>query len=248
MIYPYFFNYLMVSPLFIPTDNRPPSVYDLLNAMLNYNKPEDEQIKISNLAKEGHKYFFDFDYPLSLNINKDDFETMILNHYMMRRIGFETFTAFKLQLNVKLNEIMPLYNKMFDEMKNWNIFNDGEVTNRYGDENRTNTTSNTLENTSNTNTNTISDRRESDTPQNELENVRDGSYVTKYNYDTDNNTSTDTSNSKGNSNSNDVNNYKETIEKSPADKINILKEMQENIKSIYTLIFKELDNLFYLLP
>lgn len=248
MFMPYFFNYLMVSPLFTPTDNRPPSIYDLLNSMINFNKPENEQTKISNLAKEGHKYFFDFDYPLSNNIDKNNFEIMILNHYMTRRIGFETFTAFKLQLNVKLNEIMPIYNKMFDSLENWNIFEDGEKINRYGNEKRVNNTSNTLENTSNTNTNSTSDRRESNTPQNQLENVRDGSYVTKYNYDTDTNVSTDNSNSKGISNSNDTNDYKEIIEKSPVDKIQILKEMQENIKSIYTLIFKELDTLFYLLP
>lgn len=244
-MYP-FFNWLLVSPLFTPTDTRPPSIYDIMDAMANFNV--EDKTKTKDLAKATHSKIFDFDYPLSNNINKDDFECMILNHYIMRRIGFQTFTAFKIQLNVKLNEIMPIYNKMFDAIQNWDIFNDGEVTNRFGDENRTNTTSNTLENTSNTNTNTISDRRESDTPQNELENVRDGSYVTKYNYDTDTNTSTDRSNSKGNSNSNDVNNYKETIEKSPADKINILKEMQENIKSIYTMIFKDLDSLFYYIP
>ena len=245
MFFPYFFNYLLATPLFTTTDNRPPTIYSLLNSIVNFNKSEDEQVKIKDLAKEGRTTFFSFDYPLSTHIDKEKFETMILNHYMMRRIGFETFTAFQIQLNVKLNEIMPLYNKMFDAFENWDIFKDGEITNRYGDEKRTNTTTNTLENKSNTNTNSTSDRRESDTPQSELENIRDGSYVTKYNYDTDTNTSSDTSNSKGNSNSNDTNNYNETIEKSPADKMQIIKEMQENIKSIYTLIFKDLDCLFF---
>lgn len=244
-MYP-FFNWFLVSPLFTPTDVRPPSIYDIMNAMANYNV--EDKTKTTDLAKATHSKIFDFDYPLSNYINKDDFECMILNHYIMRRIGFQTFTAFKIQLNVKLNEIMPLYNKMFDALQNWDIFNDGEKLSRYGNENRKNNTNNTLENTSNTETTTTSDRRESNTPQNQLDNVRNGTYVTNYNYDTDSSNSSDNSNSKGTSNSTDENIYEETIEKSPADKITILKEMQENIKSIYTMIFKDLDSLFYYIP
>lgn len=244
MFYP-IFSWLLATPLFIPTDNRPPTLYSILNMLLN-NFDTETITPINQLSSKGREKIFDFDYPLSDNINKEEFEVMILNHYLMRRIGFETVTAFKIQLNAKLNEIMPLYNKMFDALENWNIFEDGEVTKRIGTEERINNTSNSLENTSNTETNTTSDRRESNTPQNQLENVRDGSYVTNYNYDTDTSNSSDTSNSKGTSNSNDNNKYDETITRSPADKIQILKEMQENIKSIYTLIFKDLDVLFYI--
>ena len=244
-MYP-FFNFMLMSPLFIPTDTRPPSIYDIMDAMANFNV--EDKTKTTDLAKATHSKIFDFDYPLSNNINKDDFECMILNHYIMRRIGFQTFTAFKIQLNVKLNEIMPLYNKMFDALQNWDIFKDGEKLSRYGNENRKNNTNNTLENTSNTETTTTSDRRESNTPQNQLDNVRNGTYVTNYNYDTDTSNSSDNSNSKGTSNSTDENIYEETIEKSPSDKIAILKEMQENIKSIYTMIFKDLDSLFYYIP
>lgn len=244
-MYP-FFNFMLMSPLFIPTDTRPPSIYDIMNAMVNFNA--EDITKTKDLAKATHSKIFDFDYPLSSNIDKEKFECMILNHFLMRRIGFQTFTAFKIQLNVKLNEIMPIYNKMFDALENWDIFNDGEKLNRYGNENRENETNNTLENTSNTNTTNTSDRRMSDTPQNAIDNVKEGVYVTQFNYDTDTANSSDTSNSKGTSNSTDTNKYQETIEKSPADKIAILKEMQENIKSIYTMIFKDLDSLFYYIP
>lgn len=244
-MYP-FFNFMLMSPLFIPTDNRPPSIYDIMDAMANFNV--EDKTKTTDLAKATHSKIFDFDYPLSSNVDKEKFECMILNHFLMRRIGFQTFTAFKIQLNVKLNEIMPIYNKMFDALENWDIFENGEKTSRYGNENRENETSNTLENTSNTNTTNTSDRRMSDTPQNAIENVKEGVYVTQFNYDTDTANSSDTSNSKGTSNSSDTNKYQETIEKSPADKISILKEMQENIKSIYTMIFKDLEILFYYIP
>lgn len=241
-MYP-FFNFMLMSPLFIPTDNRPPSIYAIMNAMANFNA--EDKTKIKDLAKATHSKIFDFDYPLSTNVDKEKFECMILNHFIMRRIGFQTFTAFKIQLDVKLNEIMPIYNKMFDALENWDIFNDGEKLNRYGNENRENETNNTLENTSNTNTTNTSDRRMSDTPQNAIDNVKEGVYVTEYNYDTDTANSSDTSNSKGTSNSTDTNKYQETIEKSPADKISIYKEFQENLKSIYRMIFKDLECLFY---
>ena len=253
---PYYNGLFMFYPFLPPNCNKPPTIYAILESIVNpdvdLNDPAPE-VKIKDLAKAGRSTIFDFDYPLTSNITKEKFETMILNHFLQRRIGFETVTAFRIQLDVKLNEIMPLYNKMFDALENWEIFNDGEVTTRTGTDNRTtqntNKTSNSLSNESTTNTTDTSDRRNSELPQNQLEDLRDGSYVTNYNYDTNTNSGNDSSTSQGTSeatnNGTDNNVYDETIKRSPADKIMILKEMQENIKSIYSLIFKDLDCLFY---
>ena len=247
MIYP-FLNYILAGPLFVPTDNRPPTIYTILESIVNpdvdLNDPAPE-VKIKDLAKAGRSTIFNFDYPLTSNITKEKFETMILNHFLQRRIGFETVTAFRIQLDVKLNEIMPKYNKLFDALENWDIFNDGEVTSRKGEDISQTQNKNELTNTSTNNTENISDRRYSDTPQNQLQNIRDGSYVTKYNYDTDTAKSNDNSNSQGKSNTDSNNKYWEETSRSPADKIKIYQEMQDNIKSIYTLIFEDLECLFY---
>ena len=224
-------------PQFVHANEKPPTIYSLLNSIVNFGKADAEKVKIKDLAKAGHTKIFDFDYPLTENIKKEDFEVMILNKFLMRRIGFQTLTPFQIQLNVKLNEIMPLYNKMFDALENWNIFNDGETVTRTQDEVR----KSKLDNKSNNNIEDVSDRRYSDTPQNQLENIRNGSYVTDYNYDTN----TTRSNNTTNSNGEDNNKIQEKIERTPADKITILKEMQENIKSIYSMIFKDLEELFY---
>lgn len=241
----YFYPFLF--PCMPTMINLPPTVYSLLESIVNYGK--DEKTKISDLAKEGRSTFFDFDYPLTNNITKEQFETMILNKFIMRRIGYDTLTAFKLQLNVKLNSIMPIYNKMFDALENWNIFNDGEVTTETGTDERqtTNTTQNTLTNSSTTQSSSTSDRRNSELPQDQLENLRDGSYVGNYNYDTDTATGTDSSTSNGTATASgtDNNEYTKEIRRSPADKIAIMKEMQENINSIYEMIFKDLECLFY---
>lgn len=253
---PSYNNYLMFYPFLPHNLQRPPTIYAILETIVNpdvdLNNPAPE-VKIKDLAKVGRSTIFNFDYPLSEKVSKEQFECMILNHFLMRRIGFETVTAFRIQLDVKLNEIMPLYNKMFDATSNWKIFEDGEVTAKTGTNNKTtqntNNTSNQISNHSTTSTNNISDRRNSELPQNQLEDLRNGSYVSNYNYDTNTNNGEDNSTSTGSSqstnNGTDNNIYDETITRTPADKIAILKEMQENIKSIYSMIFKDLECLFY---
>ena len=220
----------------LPNKNmKPPTIYQLLEAIVNYGK--EDKTKIKNLAKDGRSKIFDFEYTLSDKITKEEFETMILNKFMMRRIGFETLTAFKIALNVKLNEIMPVYNKMFDFLDGWDLFNDGEVTTRDRNYNG-NSNINTGVNTTNQNT---SDRRYSDLPQSKIENVKDASYLTEYNYDTDNGSS----NSNSTSNSSDSNMEHEVITRSPADKIRIYREFLENKNNIFTMIFNDLEELFY---
>lgn len=244
----------------LPTNcDLPPTIYSILESYVNFDN--DEPKKIKELAKYGRGIIFNFDYPLTSNEDKEKFECMILNHFLMRRIGYDTVTAFRIALDVKLNEIMPFYNKMFDMLNGWDLFNDGEVTTRVQSDSRniTDTNTNTTnqltsgsDSINNTSTST-SDRRNSNTPQNELSDVRDGKYVSNYDYDTNNDTnstsstSSNTLNSTNNSNgtSSNIGNLQETITRTPSDKIRIYKEFMENRKSIYTLIFEELDPLFY---
>lgn len=230
MIFPY-----LIYP-WLPTNcDLPPTLKSLMNSICNYGK--EEKTNIYNLAKGSRETIFNFDYPLSDKVNRENFEIMILNHYIHRRIGFDTPTEFRIALNVKLNEIMPRYNKLFDMLDGWDLYNGGEVTTRVQTDNGTNTLNNTV-NANNTN---ISDRRNSNVPQNELEDVQNGSYMTDYNYDTNTDSNTTVSNTSGN-NSNTTN---EEITRSPSDKIRIYKEFMENVNNIYSLIFKDLDSLFY---
>ena len=243
---PEYLNYFI--PWFeipIVPDNfkKPPRLYDLMESIVNYGKTDKEKIK--NLAKYSRATIFDFNYPLSSHINKADFEIKILNHFITRRIGFETFTIFQIELDTKLNEIMPRYNKMFDALSNWNIFEDGEKIETTGEDNRVidsnSDTSNILTNSSTT----TNDRRFSDTPQNNIEDVKAGEYITNYGYDTNNDNSESRGSSMNFSNTKNDNIYHETIEKTNANKIDIMMQMQENINSIYTMIYKDLNDLFY---
>ena len=202
---------------------KPPTLYAIMNSIANYDT--EEKTKIRNLAKATREKIFDFDYPLSNAVSKEDFECQILNHYIMRRIGYDTFTAFQLFLENKLNEILPFYNKMFDSLKDFNLFNDGEVIER------------DREDSGNTsmNSNNQMKSRYSEYPLNKLNDIDDGSYVTNQNINNGNSSNNGTSN----------NTTKETIKRSPVDKMDLYQKYLQTRNSIMTMIYKDLDILFY---
>ena len=226
--------------VFIPADyNLPPTLYSIMDAMVNFG--QTDKVKIKDLPLASREEIFDFNYPLTNKISKQDFEVLILKHFMMRRIGYDTMTAFKIALDVKLNEIMPIYTKMFDMLDGWDLFSDGEVETRNVVDSRSTQNLSSL-NQTNSGTDT-SDRRFSELPQNRLIDLQNGNYVTDYNYDT--NTTSNSMNNQSASNITDSGSLNERIERSPADKIAIYKNFLESSESIYTMIFRDLDNLFY---
>ena len=226
--------------VFLPADyNLPPTLYSIMDSMVNFG--QTDKVKIKDLPLASREEIFDFNYPLTNKISKQDFEVLILKHFMMRRIGYDTMTAFKIALDVKLNEIMPIYNKMFDMLDGWDLFSDGEVETRNVVDSRSTQNLSSL-NQTNSGTDT-SDRRFSELPQNRLTDLQNGNYVTDYNYDT--NTTSNSLSNQGTSNTSDSGTLTERIERSPADKIAIYKNFLESRESIYTMIFRDLDNLFY---
>ena len=80
-------------------------------------------------------------------------------------------------------------------------------------------------------------------PQNQLSELRNGNYVTDYNYDT--NTNSDTVSSNGSNNILDSGNLHETIKRNKVNKMNVYKEFMNNRNSIMKMIYKDLSILFY---
>ena len=225
------------------SQDEPPTIYSLLNSYVNF--ANDTPAKIKDLASAGRAMFFDFDYPLATGMTKSEFECMILNHFMMRRIGYETVTAFKIALNVKLNEIMPMYNKLFESINSWDIFDDGEIMDRSVTDSRSVSNAGTSSGTNNTTNSATSDQRFSDTPQNALQDVRDGQYVTDYNYNQDSASSSNATSATTSNNTIEGGSQTERIVRTPSDKMHLYTEFLKNRQNIYTMIFKDLDSLFY---
>lgn len=304
----------MIYPIFQQGNDLPPTLYSIMESIVNFNN--GDKSKITNLWQKARVGIFDFNYPLTENVSHETFEHNILNHYLMRRINFETVTLFKIMLENKLNEIMPKYNLMWDSLDGWEVFKAGSITRTYTDVmtgnniNKTNTsnintTSNTINNTSSdtaensdtttsTNTtkgestliNTTSDnstasKSHSDAPQNNIEDVKNGEYVSQFDYDvvsstsslnsnnktndetatstnttsTTKNNGTSTQSNNGNSKTSNVTNssddktenrvVNETITRTVENELDVLIKFQREYNSIWTMIYKDLDILFY---
>lgn len=203
---------------------KPPTLYAIMNSIANYDA--ENKTKIRNLAKATRERIFDFDYDLSSKIDKEKFECDILNHYIMRRIGYDTFTAFQIFLENKLHEILPYYNVLFDSIKDYSLFDSGEVITRETIDNRK------VKNTGKSD----NEMRFSEYPLDRLDDLSDGSYVSSQTINKGN-ASSDTT---------DDNITNEEIKRSPVDKMSLYKSYLETSQAkIMTLIYKDLDILFY---
>lgn len=233
----------------IPNYNffRPPLLYDLMNSMTNFGA--EEQTKIKDLARASSSQIFDFDYPLSSNVNKEDFETMILNHFIDRRIAFETYTMFHIKLETKMNEIMPYYNKIFDSFDDWNLFTDGGNVTKNSTDNRATSkqSSSTQSSQSSSTTSGTSDRRKSDMPQNNLTEIQNGQYLTDYEYDQVSGSDSASSSGTGSNTESgtDSNAYHEETSTDVSNKIEVYERFLENRNKTMTMIFDDLESLFY---
>lgn len=260
--YPYFENNL---PL-----EKPPVLVNVLNSI--YTTEHGVKPRLLDIPVLCQKHVFDFSYPLSDNVDKNTFEQNWIRHFLMRRIGTETYSAFLIELISKINEIMPKYNIMFDALvENYNLFDGGsyklsitekENTNRdKTKENETNIDAemnNDRTTHSEATSNGTTDNRFSDTPQNHISNVQDGEYITEYTYtETEAGTDTDgiiedrgtedrTVKENGTENEGVTRSFTRTESKETTinNKTETFLKFQSEIQSIYTMIYRECDDLF----
>ena len=236
----------MIYPIFRQGNDLPPTLYSILNSIVNFDS--DEKVKISDLYIKGRIVIFDFDYELSKNVSRETFEKNILNHYLMRRINFETVTLFKIMLENKLNEILPKYNILFDKLNEFDIFKANVHTREYS-ETRNETNTNTTELTSNLTVKSDSTNETgfSDTPQSNIDDIKNNKYLTEF---TNNNNisnsvnSGKTTNNGNGTNSSDIN-ITETVTNTVDKEVDVLSNFQSDFNNIMTLIYNDLDCLFY---
>lgn len=241
----------------------PPTLYSIMESMVNYGNPDP--VKIRDLSAYAKSKIFDFYYPVSELFPKDRFEDLFLKHYMFRRINYDTVTSFKLHLEVKLNDIMPKYYKMLEGFNGINFDGDVEThirevtdsrtTNQSGTNNQQvdNTSSSDITNNTSDSTHTIN--KYSDTPQDLMDDIEDGEYVSEYTDNTAESSGESTSNSEGTNNTTttgsttnnttDNGNLSETITIKRADSIDEYQKYLQVMNNIYSMIFKECDSLFY---
>ena len=82
-----------------------------------------------DVCDEGRDKLFDFYYPINPD-DKNRFEINFCLHYYTREIGSETLALFKLRLQSRLNELIPKYNQLWNqlaEMADINIYDDTDL-------------------------------------------------------------------------------------------------------------------------
>lgn len=253
--YPYFENYM---PL-----EKPPTLVNILNSI--YTTEHGKKPRVLDIPVLCQKYVFDFEYDLSDNVDKNKFEQNWIRHFLMRRIGTETYSAFLIELMAKINEVMPKYNLMFDALgKKFNLFSGGSYTKELTeketidrDKTGSRNTNETIHMESETASETdgTADNRHSDTPQNHLENIQNGEYVTDYTYNqseasdhsesTNDRTGTATEENGENEDTERGLNRTETKTGEIENKTDALLKYMNESQSIYTMIYRDCDELFY---
>ena len=236
----------MIYPIFQQGNDLPPTLYSILNSIVNFNS--EEKVKISDLYIKGRIVIFDFDYDLSENVSRETFEKNILNHYLMRRINFDTVTLFKIMLENKLNEIMPKYNILFDKTRGFDIFKSGVHTREYSEiKNETNTNTNELTSNLTVKSDSSNETGFSDTPQSNIADIKNNKYLTEFT--NNNNISNSVNSGKTTNNGNGTNtsdiNISETVTNTVDNEVDVLLKFQSDFNNIMSLIYKDLDCLFY---
>lgn len=190
---------------------------------------------------------FDFglqDYPIFDEEYRPHLNDMILKHYYMAEIGFETASLFKQYLNNKMNEIMPYYNTLY-QLQTDLITNRGSIdqnvnlTESYEHTVNTEGTSNSNSTSENTNKSVSQN-----TPQGNLteQNINNFNYADNINMGSNNSNINDSSNTSGKS----IEDYIKKIQGNNGNKYayEVLIAVKNNILSIDLEVINQLEDLF----
>ena len=186
--------------------------------------------KVDEIIAKAAPVVFNFDWPIFDEAYRLGLEEKILRHYYTREIGEETVGLWKLRLEDRLNLIMPKYNQLYESARlEFNPFYDVDYT-RQGTNSGEGTSSGTASSTGN--------NMHSDTPQNGLESVLSGEYLTDADV-----SNRESSSSSHNSNSGE---FQESIKgKMPgASYSRLLKEYRQTFLNIDRMVIDELNDLF----
>lgn len=196
---------------------------------------------IKNLVENG----FDLglkDYPIFDDSYREHLNDMIIKHYYISEIGFETAELFKIQLNNKMNEIMPYYNSLYKLQKDLlesGIDMNVNLTESYEHNVNTDGTS-----TSSSNSNTDNKNVSQNTPQGNLtqSNINNFSYADNISFGAANSNVSDNSKTTGKT----VEDYIKKIQGNNGNKYayEILIGVKNNLLAIDVEVINQLEDLF----
>jgi hypothetical protein len=206
--------------------------------------------KIDDIIASSINKIFDFDFPIFDENYRSVLETKIIRHYYTREIGLETVALWKHFLCMRLNEIMPYYNKLYEsELLQFNPLYDYDLYRKRDVENEgSGKDTGTLTNVGNGESSSTGLTAFSDTPQGGLAGLENLTYLTNAtktsNENENSNTNTETRNL-ANSFTNTEDYLEHVYGKTPSRSYaQMIKEYRENFLNIDVDIINNLNDLF----
>lgn len=133
---------------------------------------------VNEIIQNAYQSIFSFYFPIFEPTHRAELCKKILKHYYFREIGAETYGAWKVQLDTRMNEIMPFYNQLYkSETMEFDPFNEVDfekIDERERNETEKRTDRGYIDNSAEAGSMQIY----SDTPQGGLEGVESGEYLT----------------------------------------------------------------------
>lgn len=152
----------------------------MINSLLKQLIPSSSEhvtIELREVVKDSDIFDRCDPFPIWDENHRGELEKKIIEHYYFRQIGFETVGRFKFYLNTRLREIMPRFNKLYKTT----IYKYNPIENYNMEEKGTDTRT--------ANGETLSKYLE--TPQNGVNDLIEGKYLTNANHGTDTTSGTD---------------------------------------------------------
>lgn len=188
------------------------------------------ETNIDDVITKAAPLVFNFSFPIFDEGYRLRLEKQILRAYYTREIGEETVGLWKLRLWSRLNLIMPKYNQLYESARlQFNPLYDVDY-HRFG--------TNSGESSGESSGNTASENMHSDTPQNGLESVKSGEYLTDADVANVVNSGTSSSQNSGR--------FDETIQgkMGGVSYSRLLKEYRQTFLNIDEMVVGELNDLF----
>lgn len=188
-------------------------------------------IDIKTLIKNG----FDFglqNYPIFDESYRETLNSHILNYYLTDEIGFETEELFKIQLNLKMDLIMPKYNAIYNAQKE--MIDSGSIAGNVNLNEQSSTNANAISNSESTGRNVFQDTPQGRITQQEIDSETYASNVSQ------NKTNI-------NDNTNSATDYIRKIIGNNGNKYNseAISLLAQNFANIDIMIIEELHDLFF---
>lgn len=173
-------------------------------------------------------------------------EQKILKHYYTREIGFETVGLWMLKLRIKMNEIMPYYNQLYQSaLMSFDPFKDTDITTEHK-RNENGYTNDAGSNSSTANNESTGYNLFSNTPQGSLSGVESMTYLTDATKNTGNSTGVVNGSVNNHKDMSTTESYLESIKgkRGAANYSELLLKYRETFVNIDMKVINELSDLF----